>query len=591
MLNSPVEEIKNRLDVVDVIGGYLKLQKAGANYRALCPFHSEKGPSFFVSPAKQMWYCFGCSLGGDIYKFVMQLEGIEFGDALRLLAQRAGVELTAQSQSYKKLQTQRNRLHEILELAARFFERQLSSSQVGQDAKQYLRDRSVAEQSMTEWRIGYAPDASAALVSFLMQKGFRQDEIGKAGLTLYSGGSVHDRFRGRIMFPVADVHGQIIGFGGRIFGKKEGGELAKYINTAATPVYDKGRVLYGLDKAKVAIRKKDACILVEGYMDVIMVRQAGCENVVATSGTALTEDHLRLLKRYTNNLILAFDMDVAGNNATKRGIELAFSQGFAMSIVTMPEGKDPADVVQEGSERWEELISKSISIFDFYFLTTLSRFDKNTPEGKKHIADMILPTIKKIPNKIEQGHWVQRLARELEAKEEHVYEELARVQDEEHYGVRRVSQEIQHGQSSSGKTRQELLEEQAVSFILRDEVHFKQISEDDMQIFSVQTQDILVGLRTRGVKEESAWKEIFSDEVIDMLRCLAVKGDIEEEERSIQELEAEFDICMNALRALSIKKKLDTIAKELKRAETERDSKKVELLLEEFHAVSQKLTY
>ena len=361
----------------------------GANYRARCPFHSEKKPSFFVSPARQIWHCFGaCSEGGDIFKFVMKIEGVEFGDALKILAQKAGVELKKER---PELKTARRRLYEICELACRFFEKQLQESSAGREAKEYLLNRGITKETIREWRLGYAPDNWQALCDFLVGRGYLREEVRKAGLALKSEktANFYDRFRGRIIFPIFDLHSRVIGFGGRIFKKSKTEseeEPAKYINTPTTLLYDKGKVLYGLNRAGVEIRKRDFCILVEGYIDAIMVSQAGFKNVVATSGTALTNFQLKVLKRYSDNLLTAFDMDIAGDSATKRGIELAQSLGFNIKIITMPQEKDPADIIFQDSKQWERLVQTPKSIHDFYFDTTLSRFDKNTLEGKKEIS-------------------------------------------------------------------------------------------------------------------------------------------------------------------------------------------------------------
>src|SRR4030043_2178196 len=355
MISSPIDEIKSRLDIVEVISSYIKLQKAGANYRAVCPFHSEKKPSFFVSPARQIWHCFGCSKGGDMFGFVKEIEGVEFGDALRILAQRAGVELKRQTKEYKEFQTERERLYEICDLATRFFEKQLAESKTGKEAKQYLLDRGITKESLEKWRVGYAPDVWQGLADFLSSRNYSQEEIKKAGVGLSSEkGSFYDRFRGRIIFPIFDLNSQVVGFGGRVFKEKDKKEIAKYVNTPQTILYDKSRILYGLDKAKVEIRKKDFCILVEGYVDLIMVFQAGFENAVATSGTALTPLQLKTLKRYSDNLLTAFDMDVAGEAATKRGIDLAQIHGFNVKVIVLPEGMDPADLVLKDVKAWEE---------------------------------------------------------------------------------------------------------------------------------------------------------------------------------------------------------------------------------------------
>jgi DNA primase len=477
MLTSPIEEIKERLDILDVVASYLKLQKAGANHRALCPFHSEKTPSFFVSPSRQMWRCFGCGVGGSIFDFVMQIEGIEFGDALRLLAQKAGIELKPRDPSFARIQTERKRLSELVEVATQFFEKQLSST-TGEEVKTYLLKRGLQEETVKKWRLGYAPETERALLDFLLERGYSLEEVGRAGLLARTDERVFDRFRSRIIFPICDLNSQVTGFGGRIFGEKaENKELAKYLNTSNTPLYDKSRILYGLDKAKLAIRKQDSAILVEGYMDTILASQAGSENVVAVSGTALTPFQLKTLKRYSENLILSFDMDLGGETATRRGIDLAIGEGFNVKIVVMREGQDPADVVSENPATWQNLLESAKSLFDFSFLSALSRFDKTSAEGKKAIAKMLLPFIKRIPNAIEQSHWIHRLAEELEIKEELVQEELKKVKEEAVY----VPFERDQGVIPSRETtRKDMLEERVFTLLFRNPSLLSVISEDCM---------------------------------------------------------------------------------------------------------------
>jgi len=310
----PSDQIKEKLNIVDVIREYVPgLKQVGANHKALCPFHKEKTPSFIVSPDKQVWHCFGCDRGGDIFKFIMEIEGIEFKDALRILAKKAGIELKPWDRS---LSTKRSRLLKILDLASIFFQKTLESDQ-GKIAQGYLAKRKVNSSVAEEFKLGYAPDAWDKLLSFLKARGYKEQEIFEAGLTVKKGQRSYDRFRNRLMFPILDVHGNVVGFTGRILGKEIEGQ-GKYVNTPQTLVYDKSRVLYGLSKAKEAIRKQDLCILVEGQVDVIASHQTGVKNVVAVSGSALTLPQINLIKRFTQNIALAFDVDIAGSSATKR---------------------------------------------------------------------------------------------------------------------------------------------------------------------------------------------------------------------------------------------------------------------------------
>ncbi|OGZ24123.1 MAG: DNA primase [Candidatus Nealsonbacteria bacterium RIFCSPLOWO2_01_FULL_43_32] len=574
MLSSPIEEIKNRLDIVEVIGNYIRLQKAGANFRAVCPFHSEKKPSLFVSPARQIWHCFGCSVGGDIFKFVMQIEGVEFGDALRILAQKAGVELKKQSPESVVWRTERNRLYEICELTARFFEKQLEASSVGQEARKYLLGRGITEASLKKWRVGYAPDVWQGLSDFLADRGYQKSDIEKAGLALTSEkGSFYDRFRGRIIFPIFDLNSQVVGFGGRVFKEKDKKEIAKYVNTPQTMLYDKGRILYGLDKAKVAIRKQDVCILVEGYVDAMMSAQAGAENVVATSGTALTAFQLKILKRYSNNLLLAFDMDVAGDSATKRGITLAQTQGFNIKIVTMTEGMDPADIVSKNPENWLEMINGAKSILQFYFETTFARFDPQNPEGKREISKILLPIIKRIPNKIEGAHWVQELAKRLNVKEEIVEEELKNVKldNQDYY----LPEFLDPPSPPQLKTRKDILEERVISLVLKEPQHLLLVKEDCLPCFSSRMQTILTDLKQEKLTEGD-----------DFINYLFLKAEVEEAEFDAV---AEIQICLKEIEHLETKTKLDEISQEIKRAETEKELERVNNLTREFNKLANKL--
>jgi DNA primase len=547
MLN-PVEEIKNRLDVVQVVGSYLKLHKAGANFQAVCPFHSEKKPSFFVSPARQIWHCFGCQKGGDIFGFVKEIEGVEFGDALRLLAQKAGVQLKKPSPEYKEWQTERARLYEICELACRFFEKQLREGATGQEAKKYLLDRGLTEESMNKWRIGYAPDVWQGLLDFLVSHGYKTEEIIKAGLAVGQT-KTFDRFRGRIIFPVFDLNSQVVGFGGRVF---KSDDPAKYVNSPATLLYDKSRILYGLDKAKVEIRKRDFAILVEGYVDEILCHQAGLENAVAVSGTALTSFQLNVLKRYSQNLRIAFDMDIGGDTATKRGISLAQSQDFNIKIVTMPEGKDPADVISQDAGQWVKLVDSARSITEFYFETTFIKFDSRTADGKREISKILLPVMKRIINKIEQSHWLQELAKRLGVREEVVEKEMNKVKT-----VYDAPEETPR--PPAVKPREELLQERVAAILVNN----PQLAPD------------LVPPKIQAMLANT-----------DLANSLALGLEVEEGDIDYQ---LELKTCLQELRNIEVRGSLSGISGEIKKAEEAKEMEKIGDLIKRFKETALKL--
>lgn len=429
MAGFPSEEIKSRLDVHEVLSGYIRLQKAGANWRALCPFHNEKTPSFHVSSGRQIWHCFGCGEGGDIFKFVMKMEGVEFVDALRILAKKAGVTLRAQD---PKLASERTQMLEICAAATKYFQNNFES-EVGAEARAYLAKRGMTQETMSEFRIGYALDSWDGLSQFLALKGYKNEAIEKAGLAIVSEKSgkkrYYDRFRGRIMFPIADQNGDVIAFTGRYIKEREG--EGKYVNSPQTMLYNKSAVLYGLDKAKMEIRKAETAVLVEGQMDMIMAYQDGVKNIVAVSGTAFTPHQLATLKRYAAKLCILFDADPAGDMATRKSIALAWDQGFVVSIAKVPGEKDPADFVVDHPGKLAEEIARAVSVMDYYFDTTFAKYDPKKVEDKKSIAAVLLPQIKKLQSKVEIHHWLEQLSLRLGTKVEYLEDEMKRIKPEE----------------------------------------------------------------------------------------------------------------------------------------------------------------
>ncbi|MDD5032508.1 MAG: DNA primase [Candidatus Pacebacteria bacterium] len=436
-MSSSVEQIKQRLNVVDVVGSYVKLIKAGANYKAVCPFHSEKSPSFFVSPSRDTWHCFGCNKGGDIFEFVKQIEGVEFVEALKILADRAGVVLAREN---PEARNERTRLLELMSDAGDFYKRCLLQNP---DVFNYLRKRGLSEETIKNFNIGFAPAEETGwrhLLNFLKEKGYSVSEMEKTGMAVKKTVSdYYDRFRGRIMFPLKDFSGRVVGFSGRIFASpsvslaKEGTEKAKYINTPQTILYDKSKILYGFDSAKLEIGKKDFCVLVEGQMDVIMSQQAGVLNTVAVSGTALTENHLLTLGRLTKKLVMAFDSDEAGIKASKRSVDMALSAGFEVRAVAITGGKDPADMVLENPENWVKAVGESTHIINFY-LDVLKEKYGDGREYKIEAAKNILPYVVSMQSEVEKSHWITEIAKRIGAREDSVYEDFKKIRLEKRLG-------------------------------------------------------------------------------------------------------------------------------------------------------------
>ncbi len=421
------QEVKSRLDIVDIVSEYFPLKPGGSGaFKANCPFHQERTPSFYVSRPRQTWHCFGCDQGGDLISFVMKIEGMEFREALEHLAQKAGVQLPAFDGEQA---SRRKRIHEVNEMAMKFFRSTLEHAPEAEAARAYVKKRGLDDLTLDLFGIGYAPDSWDALTKALASKGVTEQEMLLAGLVAKSerGPGVYDRFRGRVMFPIADVHGNVVGFTGRILESAERRAQsvkpapgAKYVNTPETSAYRKSAVLYGLDKAKGEIRRADLAVIVEGNMDVVGSHQFGVTNVVAASGTALTNEQLALLKRFTTNLAIAFDQDSAGAAATLRGLDLARAQDFNIKIITLPEeaGKDPDEAVRKDPQLWKDAIKDAVSIMEWVYKEAFRKqLTVDSGEKKKAIAKDVLPEIKRIADPVERDHWIKKLAKDLDVSE------------------------------------------------------------------------------------------------------------------------------------------------------------------------------
>lgn len=416
-MSTTTEDIKARLNIVDVVGQYVKLQKAGSAYKANCPFHQEKTPSFNVNEERNMWHCFGCGKGGDVFAFVMEIEGLEFREALKLLAEKAGVELPEYRGDGRAMAETKDRGLEILELATKFYEKQLWESDRGKAILAYLHDRGLSDESIQSYRLGYAPDGWEHVTKFLLGRGFRNEELEGVGLSLKGkeGRGFYDRFRDRIMFPIGDILGRVIGYSARV---APGGDetQAKYINTPETNLYHKSRALYGLALAKQAIKDAGRTILVEGNMDVIALHQAGLKNVVAVSGTALTVEQLNILKRYGKKLSLFFDMDKAGQAAAWKSAIAAFSLDFTVDAVALKSGKDAADMNRENPELLRSAVTEAEPAMRYFLNSLLRSPEANTQDGKRMIVERYAELLAATPNDLDRSHWTKELAEAIQAE-------------------------------------------------------------------------------------------------------------------------------------------------------------------------------
>ncbi|MDD5495999.1 MAG: DNA primase [Candidatus Omnitrophica bacterium] len=426
-----IDQIQARTDIVEVISRYIPLKKAGRNYKAPCPFHNEKTPSFVVSPDKQIYHCFGCGAGGNVFSFLMRHENIEFPEAVEMLADKAGVVLKRVSPEKKAQASFANQLYAINDSAAQFFQANLANNSAARD---YLSSRGIGDETAKKFKIGYAPDSWDLLINFFKKRNIGDDLLEKAGLVISNErGGHYDRFRKRVIFPIIDLKDRILGFGGRVLDSS----LPKYMNSPETYIYSKGRNLYGLNFSKEYIKKKKYALIVEGYLDFIIPFQAQTDNMVATLGTALTIDQVKLLKRFTNTVIMVYDPDEAGEAASIRNLDLFISEDVNVYIAELPAGYDPDGYIRKfGTDDFSKLIKASKNLFDYKLDKVASRFNIRTAHGKAAIAGEMLPTIARINNAVLKSNLVKRLAERLSVDEESIRTELKKVKgdyDQRHY--------------------------------------------------------------------------------------------------------------------------------------------------------------
>ena len=485
-------EIKSKLPVVDVVGETVVLKRAGSAYKGLCPFHAEKTPSFIVTPDRESWRCFGCGEGGDIFTFLMRRDGIDFREALSRLAEKAGVELSAQT---AKEDRHRRRLREALEAAIAWYREVLLQANQAAKARAYLDERGLTSETLDRFGIGYAPTSWEALTRRLIGRGFNNEELISSGLASPSNrGGVIDKFRGRIIIPIRDASGRAVGLGGRIM---PGAEGPKYLNSPAGPLFDKSRTLYGLDLAKAAIRREKLTVIVEGYTDVMAAHQAGFINVVATLGTALTRGQIELATRYADAIALAYDVDLAGEAATQRGLleELGPDQSVSkVRVVRIPAGKDPDELIRNDPEAWRTAVAEAKPVIEYFMERTAAEVDLDSITGKRELTGRALALLKRVGDPVERSLYLQRLARLVNVEERVLLEALAREP------VRRTARlaPVPVGPGSEPAVQGLApLEREALSLLLRYPALTAELPSDEPLPFRDATTNALVG----------AWRE------------------------------------------------------------------------------------
>jgi DNA primase len=419
---SVIDEVKQKIDIIDIIGQHITLTKSGRTFRGLCPFHGEKHPSFYVYPEQQSWHCFGCNTGGDAFSFIMKKQGIDFGEALRELAQKAGVVIPSKREPAAESEA-RQKLYQVNQAAALYFQSMLNSP-AGEKARKYVEKRGFNEKTIADFQLGYSLNSWESLKKYLAEKGYGEKDMLDAGLIIEAEDKKsHDRFRDKLMFPIADARGRVIGFGARVLDDS----LPKYINSPQTPLFDKSGNLYALNLAKEAIREQGLVVIVEGYMDVITAHQNGFSNVVASMGTSVTEKQVSTLKRITKNITLALDADAAGEEAMLRGVEFENSLDAEVKVAVLPKGKDPDDVIKEDSDAWPQLLEKALPVVDFTFNMVAAGLDLTTAKDKSLAVEKLLPIIAEIKDPIRQAHYLQKLARLVQVNERSVEAALSRL--------------------------------------------------------------------------------------------------------------------------------------------------------------------
>jgi len=571
-----LEEIKDRVSIVEVISDYVSLKKAGKNYKGLCPFHSEKTPSFMVNEEKQIFHCFGCNTGGNVFNFLMKMDRLSFPEAARGLARRYGIDLPKIkiSEADKEENLKREWLFELNELAASYYHNLLINEKEGKEAREYLRQRGIGNDVIIDHRVGYAQNSWDGLLKFLLKKGVPLSRVSEVGLIIpKKAQGFYDRFRGRMIFPIININGKVIGFGGRVLDNT----LPKYLNSPESSIYNKSNSLYGLKVAKDFIRSEDKVIVVEGYFDLLSLNQYGIKNVAATLGTSLTTGHIRILRRYTNNIITVFDADEAGEKAAARSLDILLKHGASPKIAVLPSGFDPDSFVKKvGEEGFKEIIAGSMPLIEFAINEVIKRHDASSVEGKVKIIEDVTPILAKIENKIERDIYIQRVSNRLGIKEDTIVSQLRKT-----------------------KKRGSVLQEKGVQFMDEDIVEkllLKLMLLNNEVVHKIQEEAIIEEFVNKQYKEIglllleefNRQGRIDSGKVINCLEDENSKSLISQlsiEKESIEDAPKILKDCMNKIRMHKVDEEIKILDIKIKEAEEKKD----EVLQREFLISRQEL--
>lgn len=573
-MNDQVSEVKDRTDIVEVISTYLTLKKAGSNYKANCPFHSEKTPSFMVSPERQTFKCFGCGEGGDVFTFIEKMEGLDFYNSLKLLAEKAGIQLKSQSIRYGNTEhtaDKKTKIFEINEWAKKVYHKILVDHPKAEKAREYLKKRGLMPESIEAFEIGYAPASWDFLLRFLRSKKYLDTEIVESGVAIKGErGKIFDRFRGRIMFPINNAMGNTIAFTSRIL--EDDGKSAKYINSAESPIYTKGKTIYGLDKAKMAIKEAKLAVMVEGNMDVIACHQAGFNNVVAVSGTALTLDQLKILIRYAPVVAFSFDSDNAGQTAMKRAIRMAMQNDISIKIISMPGSfKDPDEAIKADPQNWAEAVKKARPALEYWVDSSAAETPALNIEDKKRIAKEILPVIKTIYSDIEKEHYVKYLSEKLSVSEQSLIEAMAKT---------KADKEFDRGEKDSPAKLEKISAPERIFGLLWANPELLQDNLDECRKIG-QTEkkyeDLRQQISSGKIEREKIKPE--SQAVYDQLAILALESVNSEDDGAVAK---ELKYLLGRYKSDSLEDVKEEFAKKIKEAEKSGDKAKIKDLLSEF---------